>query len=81
LPGSFCPHYADEPGRRPLYQSLVAEGFPAGVACDDLAAVHYVGTDVAEIVASDAQARAYRVGPGPEGSVIEEVLPARLLDG
>jgi hypothetical protein len=46
-----------------------------------LAAVHYVGTDVAEIVASDAQARAYRVGPGPEGSVIEEVLPARLLDG
>jgi len=81
LPGSFCPHYADEPGRRPLYQGLVADGFPAGVACDDLAAVHYVGTDVAEIVASDAQARAYRVGRGPEGSVIEDPLPARLLDG
>src|SRR4029077_3285070 len=28
LRGSFCPHYAAEPGRRPLYQALVAEGFP-----------------------------------------------------
>ena len=23
LAGSFCPHYADEPGRRPLYHELV----------------------------------------------------------
>ena len=28
LPGSFCPHYAAEPGRRPLYQALVADGLP-----------------------------------------------------
>ncbi len=81
LPGSFCPHYADEPGRRPLYQALVGDGFPAGIACDDLAAVHYVGTDVAEVVASDARARAYRVDRGTDGSVTEEALPARRLDG
>jgi dipeptidase E len=81
LPGSFCPHYAAEPGRRPLYQALVAEGFPTGIACDDLAAVHYVGTDVAEVVASDPTARAYRVDRGTDGSVAEEALPARPLDG
>jgi peptidase E len=81
LPGSFCPHYAAEPGRRPLYQALVAEGFPAGIACDDLAAVHYVGTDVAEVVASDPSARAYRVNRGVDGSVAEETLPTRLLGG
>jgi peptidase E len=81
LPGSFCPHYAAEPGRRPLYQALVAEGFPAGIACDDLAAVHYVATDVAEVVASDPSARAYRVNRGVDGSVAEETLPTRLLGG
>ena len=81
LPGSFCPHYADEPGRRPLYRSLVADGFPPGIACDDLAAVHYVGTDLAEVVASDPTARAYRVDRGTDGSAAEEALPARLLDG
>ena len=81
LPGSFCPHYADEPARRPLYQALVVEGFPAGIACDDLAAVHYVGTDLVEVVASDPTARAYRVDRGTDGSVVEQTLPARLLDG
>jgi peptidase E len=80
-PGSFCPHYAAEPGRRPLYQALVAEGFPAGIACDDLAAVHYVGTDVAEVVASDPSARAYRVNPEIDGSVSEETLTTRHLGG
>jgi len=81
LHGSFCPHYAAEPGRRPLYRSLVAGGFPPGTACDDLAAVHYVGSDLAEVVASDPTACAYRVDRGTDGSVSEEALPARLLDG
>ena len=59
LSGSFCPHYADEPGRRPLYHALVADGFPPGIACDDLAAVHYVGTDArrGRGVGSGARAR------------------------
>ncbi|MGZ8600147.1 MAG: Type 1 glutamine amidotransferase-like domain-containing protein, partial [Actinomycetota bacterium] len=80
LAGSFCPHYANEPGRRPLYHSLVADGFPPGIACDDLAAVHYVGSELAEVVASDASARAYRVTGGTGGTVAEEALPVRPLD-
>jgi len=36
LAGSYCPHYSSEPGRRPLYESLVAAGsLPGGIACDD----------------------------------------------
>ena len=79
LAGSFCPHYADEPGRRPLYHALVAGGFPPGIACDDLAAVHHVGTELAEVVASDASAGAYRVVRGMDGIVHEEALPVRTL--
>jgi peptidase E len=78
LPGSFCPHYEDEPERRPLYQRLITEGFPPGIACDDLAAVHYVGTDLAEVVASGPSAGAYRVDL-EDGGVHEEPLPVRRL--
>jgi peptidase E len=79
LPGSFCPHYAVEPGRRPLFHELVADGFPPGIGCDDLAAVHFVGTELRDIVASDGAARAYRVHRGSDGDVVEEPLAARLL--
>ena len=30
LPGSACPHYDGEERRRPVYQELVANGFPPG---------------------------------------------------
>ena len=79
LPGSFCPHYTSEPGRRPLFHELVADGFPPGIACDDLAAAHYVGTELAEVVSSDPSSHAYRVVRGADGAVHEEVLPARNL--
>lgn len=78
LGGSFCPHYDSEPGRRPLYHELIADGFPSGIACDDLAAVHWAGSEIAAVVASHPDARAYRVTTGPEG-VAEEPLPARLV--
>ena len=60
MPGSFCPHYDSEPARRPEYRRLVAEGvLPPGIACDDFAAVHFVGTEVAEVAgSSDAGAGA-----------------------
>lgn len=66
LRGSFCPHYDGEEQRRPLYRSLVDEGFPAGYAADDAAALHFVGSDVAEVRAWERGARAFRVEPGRE---------------
>ena len=74
LPGSFCPHYDGEERRRPVYRSLVDGGFPAGYAADDNAALHFVGTELHEVVATVPDAAAYRVEQGAETS-----LAARLL--
>jgi peptidase E len=74
LPGSACPHYDGEELRGPKYTELVRDGFPAGYAADDAAALHFVGQELREVLAGREGARAYRVGPGGE-----EPLPARLL--
>jgi dipeptidase E len=74
LPGSACPHYDGEERRRPLYRQLVDDGFPPGYAADDGAVLHFVGTDVREVVSVREGARAYRVEPGSETP-----LDARLL--
>jgi peptidase E len=74
LPGSACPHYDGEERRRPVYHGLVREGFAPGIALDDAAGALFVGTELQEVVASQAGAGGYRVGP--EG---EEALETRLL--
>jgi dipeptidase E len=74
LPGSACPHYDGEERRRPVYTQLVTDGLPAGIAADDDVGVHFVGTQLREVVTSREGAAAYRVTP--EG---EERLDARLL--
>jgi peptidase E len=61
LAGSFCPHFDGEERRRPVYTRLVAEGFPAGIACDDGAAAVYRGTELLEVVADRPGALGYRV--------------------
>jgi peptidase E len=80
VPGSFCPHFDSEASRRPEFRRLVGEGvLPPGLACDDLAAVHLVGTEVAEVLVSDPAAGARRVEPGEHGDVVEAPLETRLL--
>jgi dipeptidase E len=66
LAGSACPHYDGEERRRPMYQQLVREGFPPGVAADDGVALHYVGTELHEVVALPDAGRAYRVDANGE---------------
>ena len=70
LPGSHCPHYDGEAQRRPLYHRLISEGFPAGYAVDEDAALHFTGTEVAAVVTSRPEAMAYRVEL-QEGRVME----------
>jgi peptidase E len=80
LPGSHSPHYDSEPGRRPTYQRLVAEGaLPDGHAADDGAGLVFDGTELAEVVASRVGARAYRVVRGLDGQAVETELPVRYL--
>jgi len=61
LAGSACPHYDGEERRRPRYHELVAGGFPEGIAADDGVALHYVGTELSEIVTCRPGTAAYRV--------------------
>jgi dipeptidase E len=72
LPGSACPHYDGEELRRPVYTRLVREGFPAGIALDDSAGAHYVGTELRTVVAT-AGSGGYAVGPDGE-EALETVL-------
>jgi dipeptidase E len=74
LPGSACPHYDGEERRRPVYRELVDGGFPPGLAADDGAALHFVGTELREVVAVSDGARAYRVEPGVETPLEPRVL-------
>ena len=66
LPGSACPHYDGEERRRPVYSELVRQGFPAGYAADDGAALVFAGTELREVVTAREGATAYRVEPGGE---------------
>ncbi len=66
LSGSACPHYDGEERRRSVYRKLVNDGFPAGYAADDDAALHFVGTELRAAISLQNGARAYRVEPGSE---------------
>jgi len=75
LPGSACPHYDGEELRRPAFQRLVGSGeLPPGLAVDDGAGLHFVGTQLREVVSAVPGAQGYRVEPGEEMP-----LPAREL--
>jgi peptidase E len=76
--GSVCPHYDGEVRRRPLYHAAVRAGLPGGWACDDGAAVHYVGRRFHAAVASRPGASVYRVERVGR-AVVESVVPTRLL--
>ncbi len=78
LPYSNSVHYDSEPQRRPLYQSLVADGtLPPGYATDDGVGVLYRGTEFVEAV-GEVDAGAYFVARGPDGAV-ETPLDVRRL--
>ena len=74
LAGSACPHYDGEERRRPRYRELVDGGLGEGLAADDGVALHYVGTELQEIVSCRPGATAYRVTRDGE-----ERLDARML--
>jgi dipeptidase E len=74
LPGSACPHYGSESKRRPVYERLVAEGFPPGLAADDCVALRFDGTELAEVVSARRDARAYRVTADGEEAIEPQFL-------
>ena len=74
LPGSACPHYDSEERRRPIFRELVDNGFPSGYAADDGAALHFVGTELREVVRCREGAAAYRVEPRSETPIAARLM-------
>ena len=78
LPWSNTVHYSSEPRRREVLFDWLREGMAPAYAADDGAALHFVGDDVAQVVASRPGARAYRVELR-HGHVVTTQLATRYL--
>ena len=82
LPGSVCPHYDSEAGRRDSYRAAVAGGrLPAGWAVEDGVGALFVEGRLVEVVGRRPGARLYRVAVGDGGEVEERGVEGRLLRG
>jgi dipeptidase E len=78
LRGNACPHYDGEPLRQAAFRRMIGRDGTWGYAADDGAGLHFVGTQLREIVSSRPSARAYRVAV-KRGKVFETPLPTRFL--
>ena len=78
LPWSNTVHYSSEPARRAAYHEWLREGMRPGYAADDGAALHFVGTELAQVVASRPPARGYRI-EAHTGRVLTTQLATRFL--
>jgi dipeptidase E len=79
LPWSNAVHYAEEPGRRGAFLDAVGRGMPPGYGAGDGAALHFVGTELANVVSSRPGARAFHVTADGAGGAGERELPVRYL--
>jgi peptidase E len=80
LPHSNGVHHDAEAGRRPLFHQLIGDGtLPDGYATDNGVGLHYVGTELREVLSQADGAKGYRVERVGAGEVRETVLEPRLL--
>jgi dipeptidase E len=80
LAGSCSPHFDGEVERRPTYHRLLNAGeILPGYAIDDSAALHFLDDQLAGVVASRPNARAYRLWK-ENGDVKEEPLETVYLE-
>ena len=78
LPWSNTVHYSSEPARRNALFAWLRDGMAPAYAADDGAALHFIGDEVAQVVASRPGARAYRVELR-HGHVVTTQLATRCL--
>lgn len=80
LPGSVCPHYDSEPGRRDSYRAAVAGGMlAAGWAVEDGVGALFADGRLGEVVTRVPGARLYRVEGSAGGGTGERALECRPL--
>ena len=79
LKGSHSPHYDAEPGRRPLYQKLIASGqMKPGYACDNDAGIFFEDNVVKRVVSARVGAKVYYVSVEGGKAVEKEMEPERI---
>jgi dipeptidase E len=79
LPWSNAVHYEQEPGRRNAFMDAIAAGMPPGYGAGDAAALHFVGSELAEVVSSRPGARAFYVSADGDCAATERELAIRYL--
>jgi peptidase E len=79
LPWSCAVHYRAEEGRREAFLDAIGDGGTPGYGAGDSAALHFIGTELAEVVASRPNASAAFVSRGLDGVVVEQELAVRYL--
>jgi dipeptidase E len=79
LPWSNAVHYDEEPDRRGAFTDAVADGMPPGYGVGNAAALHFIGTELSEVVCSRPDARAVYVSTEGTGATTERELPVRFL--
>jgi dipeptidase E len=79
LPWSNAVHYESEGGRRHAFHTAIGAGMPPGYAANDGAALHFVGSELAEVVTSHQGAQAFFVSADRGRGVSERELPTRYL--
>ncbi|WP_315900913.1 peptidase E [Microbacterium esteraromaticum] len=79
LPGSACPHYLGEPGRREKYLDWVGSGaLPEGVAADDFSALIWRDGELVEAVSEQPGRPIFQV-ECRDGVGVEREIPVRQL--
>ena len=79
LPMTNCPHYDTEAERRPTYRRSVGDGsIGDGIAADDGVGLHFVGTELADVVSEREGAAAYRVEREGAAGRETRIEPRRL---
>src|SRR3954451_18629058 len=79
LPHSNCVHFDCECEREGAFREHLLDGMCAGYAAEDGAALHFAGENLASVVTSRPQAKAYRMRRTEAGRIERRALPATYL--
>ncbi len=80
LPGSACPHFDGEKGRRETYHRMVLEGtLKPGIAIDERVAVHYVDHRIKSVITTAQGTGAYLVYPQRAGGIFQGPVRSTLV--
>ena len=79
LPGSSCPHFDGEQGRKTSYHRKVKSGvLKPGIAIDERVGVHFIDNRIEKVITPVAGAGAYTVFP-TENGIVQARLKTTLL--